>query len=203
MFLAFFIGINASGNSPEFTLQLYAPDKDLFSTYNIFVNESYVTIDKSLETCTGYIHQNGTLFLNGYAVGEGRDYLTTIPQSNTWEVTDSWTISNGLLTYHGNSTFYAVPSGSSGQYMFSVGDETIAYSITKIQVKPVLNDKSILETWPKKSGIRGGKLAAAIVVPIVGVFLILAGIYSWFVLRRRAMSPGNDIDLKTYPTRPV
>lgn len=196
LLLAVLVGVYA-GNSDEFTLQLYAPDSSLFSSYNLFLNESYLTITETTETCKGYIHDNGTLFINGYAVGEGRDYLTTVPQSSSWEVTAPWTISNSVLKLNGNSTFYAVPQGTDGVYVLSIGEESTARGITKINIKPILSDNTLIQTWPKSSSLKGGKLAAAIVVPIVVVLLIALGCFGWIRLRRQAML--NSIHMKNLP----
>lgn len=187
--------VNA-GNSAEFTLQLVAPESTDFDNYNLYLNESLFSIDDVTTTITGYIHNNGSLFVSGSVVGEGRGYLTTSPQSKTWKVTSPWTISQGLLKLNGNSTFYAVPDTSTGIYMLSADEESTNKGITLVNIKPTLSNGKILQTWPK-SGISHGHLAAAIVVPIIVVILVVVGVFSWLRLRKQAIS-SNNIHMNNY-----
>lgn len=185
-----------AGNSAEFTLELKAPETSSFDNYNLYLNESLLSVSDVTSTVTGYIHSNGSLILSGQALGVGRGYLTTSPQSSSWKITSPWKISEGLLRLNGNATFYAVPDTSTGRYMLSADEESTNRGITLVNIQPTLSNGKILEKWPK-TGLSSGKIAAAVVVPIVGVVLIAVGVFAWFRLRRKAMAP--SIHMNQYP----
>lgn len=188
--LTAFIGVIAK-SSPEFTLQLHAPDVSIFSSYNIFLNGALFSVEELAETCTGHIDENGSLVVNGHVVGQSRGYLTTAPQSNHWIVPSSWTISEGLLNLNGSSTFYAIPEGSPGVYMLSAGKKSTARGITKVNIKAIFTETIIIESWPVSS-LTNGKISAFVGVPMVLVSLIAVGIFRWFRLRRSVMLSSNE-----------
>lgn len=139
-------------NSPEFTLQFYAPAISTLSNFNIVLSESLFSVKDVGQAVRGYIDQSGALIVNQQVVGAGRGYLTTTPQSSAWEVSTPWTVSQGILELHCNSTFFAVPEGkTAGSYVLSAAEKAEVRGITKMNIKPVLDDGTVLQTWPRVS----------------------------------------------------
>ncbi|VVT57298.1 uncharacterized protein SAPINGB_P005654 [Magnusiomyces paraingens] len=187
-------------NSPEFTLQFYAPAINSLSNFNIILSDSIFSVKDVAQSVKGYIHENGTLFVDGYAVGKGRGYLTTTPQSKSWEVSSPWTISEGVLELEGDNEFFAVPEGTPGSYVLSAAKKAEVRGITKMNIKPVLSDGSIIQTWPKTStstSITSSNYQVDIrlvLAPIAALILVSMTVFSFIRLRHRRnqVSPKNE-----------
>lgn len=190
--LTSFVSVLAE-NSPKFTLDLTTPYVSTLTNYNLFLNDNLLSVQDVSNSCEGYIHENGTLMINDKAVGQGRNYLTTAPQTSSWTVTSPWTISSGVLKLDGNSTFFAVPEDSSSNtFVLSSSVRSVSQGISVVNIQPILSDGSILQTWPKSSSLRGGKLAATIVVPIVAVLLISSALFVWFRVRKQSLKSKKE-----------
>ncbi|MDI5951320.1 hypothetical protein QLS97_16870 [Flavobacterium sp. LB2P87] len=117
----FFISLSSLANviiaaSEEFTLKLQA-DGTALAGDNIHISsDNKFFISDTDQTATGQIEDDGTLKINGYTVGVGKNYLSLTADSSSFMTAEPWSIVGGQLKLYG-SNFHAVPSGQSGIYV--------------------------------------------------------------------------------------
>lgn len=104
-----------SADTDSFTLDLYAPDT-ILADCSIYVSEDKIYIANTTNTCKGFISTNGSLIIDNYSVGIGKNYLSLVGESASFESVDSWSIEDGYLKLYGND-FHAVPSGMDDIYV--------------------------------------------------------------------------------------
>lgn len=117
----FFISLSSLANiiiaaSEEFTLKLQA-DGTALAGDNIHISsDNEFFISDTDQTATGQIEDDGTLKINGYTVGVGKNYLSLTADSSSFMTAEPWSIVGGQLKLYG-SNFHAVPSGQNGIYV--------------------------------------------------------------------------------------
>ncbi len=117
----FFISLSSLANviiaaSEEFTLKLQA-DGTALAGDNIHISsDNKFFISDTDQTATGQIEDDGTLKINGYTVGVGKNYLSLTADSSSFMTAEPWSIVGGQLKLYG-SNFHAVPSGQNGIYV--------------------------------------------------------------------------------------
>lgn len=126
-------------SSPEFELVLDAPDT-ILSDASIYVGDDLkIYIANDTEPASGYIANNGSLMIENYAVGIGKNYLSLTGFSSSFEPAVPWSIEDGLLKLYDND-FHAVPSGMDGIYVIgnanahSGQDDVIPIGIKAVEV---------------------------------------------------------------------
>lgn len=117
----FFISLSSLANviiaaSEEFTLKLQA-DGTALAGDNIHISsDNKFFISDTDQTATGQIEDDGTLKINGFTVGVGKNYLSLTADSSSFMTAEPWSIVGGQLKLYG-SNFHAVPSGQNGIYV--------------------------------------------------------------------------------------
>lgn len=129
----------AFADSAIFQLDLYAPDT-ILSNASIYIGDDLkVYIANNTESVEGYISSNGTLIIDAYAVGIGKNYLSLSADSSSFMLAVPWSIEGGLLKLYDND-FHAVPSGKDGIYVLgnanahSGQDDVIPVAIKAIEI---------------------------------------------------------------------
>lgn len=129
----------AFADSDKFQLDLYAPDT-ILSSASIYIGDDLkVYIANNTESAQGYISNNGSLIIDNYAVGIGKNYLSLSADSSSFMLSVPWSVESGFLKLYDND-FHAVPSGKNGIYVLgnanahSGQDDVIPVAIKAVEI---------------------------------------------------------------------
>lgn len=130
-----------SADSANFTLKCYAPGTVL-SDANLFIDDDFkIYLANTTSTSTGYVMTNGSLMMDvGKVVGIGKNFISLVPASSSFEIAEPFSIQGGVLKLYGED-FHAVPSGQNNTYVLgSINAASGRADVVTLQIKAVDKD---------------------------------------------------------------